>query len=103
MMTKIGEITGTKMYSLSGKMWFSREAAAQEIYSMSRVKKIIVEGVDITDRPDFSDAFFSEGTWMAGGEISECDLDILTKAHPEFVNYMAHQAYVGRYMEASDE
>lgn len=51
-----------------------------------------VDGVDFEDSPEFSDAYFSNGSFKDGTQISDLDLMILTDTYPEVVNEMAFES-----------
>lgn len=56
------------------------------------MNSLVVEGVDTKDFPDFSDAFFSAGTYEDGQELTDDELELLTEAYPEVVNEMAYES-----------
>ena len=49
------------------------------------IKSIKFENVDISDYPDFCDAFISKAKWKNGNNLSEEELDELNENYPEFV------------------
>jgi len=59
------------------------------------LKSLTVDGVDPHDRPDFSDAYFSEGTYTDGTSLSDQDLATLSEEHGDLLNDMAHESMEG--------
>lgn len=53
-----------------------------------------IDGVDTKDYPDFCDAYFSFATYQDGTELSDDELDELTKKYSDIVNQMAHEYYI---------
>ena len=59
------------------------------------LKSLEIDGVDIHDMPDFSDAFFSAGTYTDGTELSQQDLETLSQEHGDLLNDMANEQASG--------
>jgi len=53
-----------------------------------------VDGVDSGDYPDFSDAYFSAGSFTDGSEMSDEDLDQLADTYGELVNAKAYDSLI---------
>ncbi len=54
---------------------------------------IRISGVDIKDRPDFSDAYFMSARWKVSGDsLTDEELDLLGDRYPELINEMAHES-----------
>ena len=64
-----------------------------------------IDGVDSSDYPDFSDAYFSSGYFTDGTEMSDEDLDDLADTYGELVNRKAYDSLHegGDGGEASEE
>ena len=64
-----------------------------------------IDGVDSSDYPDFSDAYFSSGSFTDGTEMSDEDLDELADTYGELVNRKAYDSLHegGDGGEASEE
>lgn len=64
-----------------------------------------IDGVDSSDYPDFSDAYFSSGYFTDGTPMSDEDLDQLSNTYGELVNSMAYDSLHegGDGGEASEE
>jgi predicted NAD/FAD-binding protein len=58
------------------------------------INSLEVDGVDSTDYPDFCDAYFSYGEYEDGTELTDDELEQLTRACPEMVNEMAYESLV---------
>lgn len=54
------------------------------------VNSIEVDGVDMTDSPDFADAYITYAEFADGTPLSEPELDALTVEHSDVVNMAAH-------------
>lgn len=59
------------------------------IFKDKRVVDLQVDGVDGSDYPDFSDAYFSYGCYEDGTELTDEELNELTDSHGDIVNQMA--------------
>jgi len=52
---------------------------------------LMIEGVDTKDYPDFVDAYFSFGM-MGGRELTDDELEYLTKNYPEVLNQVVMES-----------
>lgn len=50
-----------------------------------------VTDVNMSDYPDFSDAWVDSASFVDGGELSEDELNEFTDSYPEVVNELAHE------------
>jgi hypothetical protein len=54
--------------------------------NLDNITDIEVDGIDMSDYPDFCDAFIATAFWKdTGVELSEAELDELNDNHGEFV------------------
>lgn len=54
--------------------------------NLDNITDIEIDGIDMTDYPDFCDAFITSATWIdSGEELTEEELDKLHSDHPDFV------------------
>ena len=53
---------------------------------------IVIEGVDIKDHPDYSDAFIASAKFKDGSELSEKQLTLLNDLAGILINEMAHES-----------
>jgi len=53
-----------------------------------------IDGVDSSDYPDFSDAYFSAAFFTDGEELTEEELQELTESYPEELNEMAFEHFM---------
>lgn len=58
------------------------------------MSSIVVEDVDPTDRPDFSDAFIASANWESGTELNDEELEALNNENPDLVNEKAHDSLI---------
>lgn len=56
------------------------------------VKSIQIDGVDVRDRPDFSDAYISYAEFEDGTALTDTELDTLTDNNADLVNELAHES-----------
>ena len=76
-----------------------RKMAEQELHDNSNTvsdsagNAVNINTLDISkDRPDFTDAYFVSGDYMDGTELSDEELDYLSKEYPEIVINIANQS-----------
>ena len=56
---------------------------------------IVVDGVDVADYPDFTDAYIASATCSkCGRELTEEECEKLTTDYPEVVHELAYQSLV---------
>jgi hypothetical protein len=60
------------------------------------VEDLEVDGVDPRDYPDFSDAYFSNGS-INGRPLTDDELEYLTNTYGVELNRAAHDSFPGRY------
>lgn len=60
---------------------------------IDKVDNLEIEGVDSNDYPDFTDTFFSSGTYK-GRELTDIELDRLSDDYPEVLNTMAFEHFM---------
>jgi hypothetical protein len=67
-------------------------------------RSIEVDGVDMTDRPDFADAYITYAEFMDGTPLSEEELVQLEQNHGDLVNQAAHDSLQGSgdFLEEED-
>jgi hypothetical protein len=57
------------------------------------IEDLSVDGVDPKDYPDFSDAYFSQGSFKSTGiDLTEEELDNLAEEQPELLHEMAYES-----------
>lgn len=57
------------------------------------IKNIEIAGVDMTDFPDFSDAYIAYAEFIDSGvPLTDAELDSITNRHPDVVNALAHDS-----------
>jgi len=62
--------------------------------NIDSVTDMEVDGVDMKDYPDFSDAYMSSAVWKDSGELlNDDELDRLSDEHPDVVHDLAHENY----------
>ena len=49
-----------------------------------------IDGVDVRDAPDFSDAYFSAGEFKDGTKMSDEELNELAEEHPDILEEMIY-------------
>ena len=58
------------------------------------LNSLVIGGVDPSDYPDFSDAFFESGETAEGRESTEAELEHLTDKYPEALSEMAFESLI---------
>lgn len=58
------------------------------------LKSIEIEGIDMRDRPDFSDAFVSYAEWEDGTPLTESEMDSWQDKNGHVVNQLIHERLV---------
>ena len=71
----------------------NREMEAQD--REINVNSIVMGGVDTTDYPDFCDAYIEYAEFNDGTELTEEQLEALTKSKPELVAEQAWEYMLG--------
>ena len=63
------------------------------IIEINDIEDMCIDGVDMKDHQDFSDAFFNFARWKESGKfLTEEELDQLSEESPELLNTMAHES-----------
>lgn len=57
-----------------------------------KVIDVAVDGVDMSDYPDFCDAYFYTGFYEDGTELTDNELEELGQEYPEVLNEMAFES-----------
>jgi hypothetical protein len=76
-------------------MWEGEEAATIVNGKEVNMQSLEIEGVDSMDHPDYVDAYWSEGSYTDGTQMSEFDLDELREKYPELMYDAINDAMAG--------
>jgi hypothetical protein len=64
-----------------------------EQMNIQDIENLSVDGVDPTDYPDFSDAYFYQGNFKSTGlDLTDEELDNLAEEEPELLHEMAYES-----------
>jgi|TARA_B110000967_G_scaffold46401_1_gene46749 hypothetical protein len=65
------------------------------IYDVYSLQDVVIEGVDMSDYPDFVDAYISSATDSTGNPLTESQLEHISENESAFVQEMAHDQITG--------
>jgi hypothetical protein len=52
---------------------------------LEKLEDIVVDGVDMTDYPEMTDAFICSAKWIGGEALTDEELETLHEEKPEYV------------------
>jgi len=56
-------------------------------------KSIVIDGIDLDDRPDFCDAYVSEANFTDGISLTDEELEEFTANNGELINDLANESF----------
>lgn len=87
-----------KSYKDKGQIVLKRMYINEDRIPVARfvdVSSLEVDGIHGWDAPDFSDAYFSAGSWDDGTKMSDDELNELQEEHPDLLQRMVNNATEG--------